>query len=79
MTNRKDVALFIAIIAIAEPRFAKHLNKQRKNGTGGQTMPDLKPCYGKCESCVWKYNGGCSEWNGWYRRDEEVGNDNGQE
>ena len=22
-----------------------------------------KPCYGKCERCVWKYNGGCSEWN----------------
>ena len=31
-------------------------------------MPDLKPCYGKCESCIWKYNGGCSEWNGWNRR-----------
>lgn len=34
-------------------------------------MPDLKPCYGKCESCVWKYNGGCSEWNGWSRAGEE--------
>lgn len=22
-----------------------------------------KPCYGLCERCVWKYNGGCSEWN----------------
>ena len=22
----------------------------------------IKPCYGKCERCVWKYNGGCSEW-----------------
>lgn len=21
-----------------------------------------KPCYGKCERCVWKNNGGCSEW-----------------
>nr|DAJ43141.1 MAG TPA: Mitochondrial import inner membrane translocase-Propeller Helix-Turn-Helix Intramolecular.5A [Caudoviricetes sp.]DAY58054.1 MAG TPA: Mitochondrial import inner membrane translocase-Propeller Helix-Turn-Helix Intramolecular.5A [Caudoviricetes sp.] len=21
-----------------------------------------KPCYGKCDRCVWKYNGGCSEW-----------------
>lgn len=31
-------------------------------------MTDLKPCYGKCELCVWKYNGGCSEWNGWNRR-----------
>ena len=31
-------------------------------------MLDLKPCYGKCELCVWKYNGGCSEWNGWNRR-----------
>ena len=20
------------------------------------------PCYGKCDKCVWKYNGGCSEW-----------------
>ena len=30
-----------------------------------------KPCYGKCNSCVWKYNGGCSEWNGWNRRAEE--------
>ena len=28
-------------------------------------MGDFKPCYGKCELCVWKYNGGCSEWNGW--------------
>ena len=45
----------------------------------GMPMPDLKPCYGKCERCVWKYNGGCSEWNGWSRREEEVGNDNGQE
>ena len=34
------------------------------------TMPDLKPCYGKCELCVWKYNGGCSEWNGWNRAQE---------
>lgn len=46
---------------------------------GGARLTDLKPCYGKCESCAWKYNGGCSEWNGWYRRVEEVGNDNGQE
>lgn len=22
-----------------------------------------KPCYGKCPRCVWKRNGGCSEWN----------------
>ena len=21
-----------------------------------------KRCYGKCDRCVWKYNGGCSEW-----------------
>ena len=35
------------------------------------TMPDLKPCYGKCELCVWKYNGGCSEWNGWNSRTGE--------
>ena len=30
---------------------------------GGARLTDLKPCYGKCERCVWKYNGGCSEWN----------------
>lgn len=24
----------------------------------------MKVCYGLCEQCVWKYNGGCSEWNG---------------
>lgn len=24
----------------------------------------MKPCYGKCDRCVWKTNGGCSEWNG---------------
>lgn len=23
-----------------------------------------KPCLGLCDRCVWKYNGGCSEWNG---------------
>ena len=37
---------------------------------GGARLTDLKPCYGKCESCAWKYNGGCSEWNGWNHRDE---------
>ena len=21
-----------------------------------------KPCYGLCTRCVWRYNGGCSEW-----------------
>ena len=21
-----------------------------------------KKCYGKCDRCVWKNNGGCSEW-----------------
>lgn len=21
-----------------------------------------KPCYGKCRRCVWRWNGGCSEW-----------------
>lgn len=31
----------------------------------GFTLPNLKPCYGKCDLCIWKYNGGCSEWNGW--------------
>lgn len=24
---------------------------------------ESKPCYGKCERCIWFYNGGCSEWN----------------
>ena len=24
----------------------------------------MKPCYGKCDRCVWMTNGGCSEWNG---------------
>lgn len=24
------------------------------------SMP--KPCYGKCDRCVWRNNGGCSEW-----------------
>ena len=23
-----------------------------------------KPCYGKCPRCVWRWNGGCSEWQG---------------
>lgn len=27
-------------------------------------MKTKKICYGLCERCVWKYNGGCSEWNG---------------
>ena len=35
---------------------------------GGARLTDLKPCYGKCKSCAWKYNGGCSEWNGWGHR-----------
>lgn len=21
-------------------------------------------CFGKCDRCIWKRNGGCSEWNG---------------
>ena len=25
----------------------------------------MKPCYGKCDRCVWMHNGGCSEWNGY--------------
>ena len=29
-------------------------------------MMELKSCYGElCERCVWKYNGGYSEWNGY--------------
>ena len=24
----------------------------------------MKSCYGKCARCVWRYNGGCSEWRG---------------
>ena len=27
-------------------------------------MSELKPCFGKCDRCIWKENGGCSEWNG---------------
>ena len=27
-------------------------------------MAKHKECYGKCDRCVWKTNGGCSEWNG---------------
>nr|DAH34473.1 MAG TPA: hypothetical protein [Caudoviricetes sp.] len=25
-------------------------------------MAEHKKCYGKCDRCVWKNNGGCSEW-----------------
>lgn len=25
----------------------------------------MKPCFGKCDRCVWRNNGGCSEWNGY--------------
>ena len=25
-------------------------------------MTKRKRCYGKCDRCVWKNNGGCSEW-----------------
>lgn len=25
-------------------------------------MTKRKKCYGKCDRCVWKNNGGCSEW-----------------
>ena len=45
---------------------------------GGARLADLKPCYGKCESCAWKYNGGCSEWNRWGHRVKEVRNDDGK-
>ena len=31
-------------------------------------MREFKQCFGKCDRCVWKYNGGCSEWNGWRER-----------
>lgn len=23
-----------------------------------------KICFGLCSHCAWRYNGGCSEWNG---------------
>lgn len=29
---------------------------------GGTAMTKHKKCYGKCDRCVWKNNGGCSEW-----------------
>lgn len=25
-------------------------------------MKEHKQCYGLCPRCVWRYNGGCSEW-----------------
>lgn len=28
-------------------------------------MEEHKTCYGKCDRCAWKENGGCSEWNGY--------------
>lgn len=28
-------------------------------------MEECKSCYGKCDRCIWKENGGCSEWNGY--------------
>lgn len=31
-------------------------------------MGEYKLCYGKCDKCVWKDNGGCSEWNGYKYR-----------
>ena len=31
-------------------------------------MTKHKKCYGKCDRCVWKNNGDCSEWNGWNHR-----------
>ena len=31
----------------------------------------MKDYYGKCDRCVWKKNGGCSEWNGVNRRNEK--------
>lgn len=37
------------------------------------TSPHMKHklCYGKCDRCVWRDNGGCSEWNG-RRADDAV-------
>lgn len=31
----------------------------------------MKPCYGLCDRCIWKKNGGCSEWNDLGVNDEE--------
>lgn len=28
-------------------------------------MNPTKECFGKCDRCAWRYNGGCSEWNGY--------------
>ena len=36
---------------------------------------DTKPCYGKCDRCVWKYNGGCSEWNKVFVNKKQDSND----
>lgn len=31
----------------------------------GRYVEMSKWCFGKCDRCVWKYNGGCSEWRFW--------------
>lgn len=36
--------------------------KQLLNVSSFRMGISLKPCYGKCDRCVWKYNSGCSEW-----------------
>ena len=28
----------------------------------------MKQCFGQCEKCAWKFNGGCSEWNGYVKQ-----------
>lgn len=39
----------------------------RANLPGGMR----KWCYGRCDRCVWKYNGGCSEWPLMWRCDND--------
>lgn len=33
----------------------------------------MKPCFGKCKQCIWKPNGGCSEWNGFGEKEKKDG------
>ena len=48
----------------AEQKQEKHAEKSARVMERTIAMPDKKPCYGKCDKCVWKDNGGCSERDG---------------
>lgn len=36
----------------------------------------MKSCYGLCDRCAWKRNGGCSEWNGYGEKSKEGESEN---